>query len=269
MRIFKVIRWCLWLVLIASMMPGCAAQKQRISSNQREIDNLRREIRFLKEQNSRLLREIDLINSRFDEVKDGDKGIRADLMSQISALKDEVAALQNQYKDTNYRITALNQQTGSSRPVVTSPSRPETEPSGGEQTNVSPSTEELLNDESRQLYNVAYRDLIKGNYQLALEGFRQYVQQYPGSDLTDNAQYWIGEVFYSQGRYANAIDEFEKVVRQYDKGDKTPDALLKIGYSYINMEEIEQAKLYLEEVIREHPDTEAANLAKGRLATLN
>jgi tol-pal system protein YbgF len=264
-----MIRWCLGLVLVASLMPGCAAQKQRINSHQREIDNIQREIRFLKEQNSRLLREIDQINSRFDEIKQGDQTLKADMLSQIASLREVVDALQNQYKDTNYRITALNQQTPSSRPVVTAPATSNAEaPTEGEEP-VSQSTEDLLNDESRQLYNVAYRDLIKGNYQLALEGFRQFVTQYPGSELTDNAQYWIGEVFYSQGRYANAIDEFEKVVQQYEKGDKVPDALLKIGYSYINMEEIEQAKLYLEEVIREHPDAEAANLAKGRLATLN
>ena len=65
------------------------------------------------------------------------------------------------------------------------------------------------------------------------------------------------------------IEEFEKVVRRYRNSDKNASALLKIGYAYFNIDEIEHGTLYFEEVLQQHPDAEEANVAKGRLASLN
>src|SRR5688500_4254323 len=46
---------------------------------------------------------------------------------------------------------------------------------------------------ARELYSQAYADYARGNYDLALQGYREYLRYYPDTDLSDNAQYWIGE----------------------------------------------------------------------------
>ncbi|MFQ5822959.1 MAG: tol-pal system protein YbgF [bacterium] len=262
----KLLLFSLILLFTQEIFTGCASQR-RISSTQIEMDNLRRELKFLKDQNSQLRRELDEIKRQLSEQELKIRQDRADLTTQFEELSQQVEVVRNQLKDTNYRISSLIQRLGPGQPFE---SETDLIPTDIDTVASTESTKQpsVGVDESRELYNTAYRDLIRGNYQLALHGFRQFIQQFPNSDLTDNAQYWIGEVYYAQGRYSKSIEEFEKVVKLYSNGAKVPSALLKIGYAYISMNEQEQGKLYLEEVINDYPDSEEANLAKGRLATM-
>jgi tol-pal system protein YbgF len=257
-----VILFCLYL--------NCAStQNPRIDSNQTNIDNLRRELIFLKEQNSQLRREIEELKKPFSEHDVEIKQNRADFATQLSELTQRLETLQSQIEDTNYRLTAFverNQQTPMRQPISDDfTSQPDSTNADSTVTTTEPPSGV---DRSREIYNTAYRDLNRGNYQLALQSFRQFLQQYPNMDLSDNAQYWIGEILYDQGRFTAAIAEFEKVVKWYREGDKVSASLLKIGYSYLSMQEVEQGKLYLEEVIRDFPDSREANLAKGRIEAL-
>lgn len=261
MLVKRLFSYACGALLLAAALSGCAAGK-RISSQQEQLDSLRREIQFLKDENARYKRELEDLNKRIEKVEGLSRGEKADLATRIDELQQQLDTIRSQFEETNYRITALTQATpgpGKPAPLAARPSGPDSSGASGQTA---------LSDDSRELYNTAYRDLIRGNYQLALHGFQQFLQQYPESELSDNAQYWIGEVYYAQGRYSDAIQEFEKVLKWYKKGDKTPSALLKIGYAYIQIGESEQGKLYLEEVVRDYPDSDAANLAKGRLATM-
>ncbi|MFQ5604587.1 MAG: tol-pal system protein YbgF [bacterium] len=250
------------MLLIA--VTGCAS-KSRFRTYETEIDSLKRELKFLKEQNSQLRRELDELKKPFTNQEALIRQNKADLATQIEEISRQLEEVQNQLQDTNYRITALMQRSGGFETELV---QNENETTAADSTTEENATKPFSVDESRKLYNTAHRDLIRGNYQLALQGFNQFIQQYPNSELADNAQYWIGEVYYAQGRYSTAIEEFEKVVRRYRDGDKRPAALLKIGYAYISLDEIEQGKLYLEDVIKEFPESEEANLAKGRLTSL-
>jgi TolA-binding protein len=80
-----------------------------------------------------------------------------------------------------------------------------------------------------QLFAAAYADYSRGNFDLAISEFRQYVETYPTSELADNAQYWIGEILYAQRKFAASVVEFEKVGVLNPKGDKTATALYKRG----------------------------------------
>ncbi|MFQ5639343.1 MAG: tol-pal system protein YbgF [bacterium] len=256
-------------ILLAALflISGCASSSKRINTYQTQIDNLKREIRFLKDRNSQLEREQDDLKARLDEQVLSIRQNKADLSSQLLEVSRQLEEVQNQLQETNDRMTALMQRAGSMRSMQPASSviTPESDTSSVAQT-APPSSFGL--DESREIYNTAYRDVLRGNYQLALQGFQQFIQQYPNTDLTDNAQYWLGEVYYAQGRFPDAIEEFEKVVKWYPNSEKRSPALLKIGYSYINVEEFEQGKLYLQEVIKDFPDSQEANLARGRLAAL-
>jgi tol-pal system protein YbgF len=262
----KLFFFSLILLVTQELFVACASQK-RFSSTQIEMDNVKRELKFLKDRNSQLRRELDEMKRQLSEQELKIRQDRADLATQIEELSQQVEAVQYQLKDTNYRISALIQRLGTV-PSLESVKEfiPEEADTAAAKAFVRQPSVGV--DESRELYNTAYRDLIRGNYQLALHGFRQFIKQFPNSDLADNAQYWVGEVYYAQGRFSKSIEEFERVVKWYPNGDKVASALLKIGYAYISMNENEQGKLYLEDVIKDYPDTEEANLAKGRLATM-
>jgi len=245
---------------------GCTPPPGQINgSPQVEMDNLRREIRFLKQQNSQLLRELADLRKQITNIDQNSRQIKADLLAEIDAATQQIEEVKSNLKDTNYRITSYRDRPKTKEASIFDPvnaADPDTL-----KTMTDPKT--LVIDQSRTLYNTAYRDLSRGNYKLALQGFRQFVNDYANSDLTDNAQYWIGEVYYAQGRFESAIAEFEKVLTWYRSGDKTAAAMLKIGYSYLSLNENQQGKLYLEDLVKDFPNSDEASRAKGRLASLN
>jgi tol-pal system protein YbgF len=114
-------------------------------------------------------------------------------------------------------------------------------------------------------YRAAVELVKAGSYADALAALRAFVQHYPRHDYADNAQYWIGEVFYAQKDYARALAEFRRVVEVYPRGNKVPDALLKVGYCYQAMGQGEKAHAVLEQVVNLYPRSEPAALAAKRL----
>ena len=119
-----------------------------------------------------------------------------------------------------------------------------------------------------EVYQAAYRDYQRGNWDLALAGFRDFLTRYPDSELTPNAEYWIGESLYSQKKYPEAIDQFNRVVDKYPKSDKAPGALLKKGYGYLAMNDRPRAIVQFQYVVHEYPNSREAALAKDRLRQL-
>jgi tol-pal system protein YbgF len=120
----------------------------------------------------------------------------------------------------------------------------------------------------RELYDTAYLDMTRGNFELAMQGFEEYIASGQRAELKDNAQYWIGECFYAMGRFHEAIDAFQKVVDEYPRENKVPSALFKIGKCYFELGDKEEAQRYFQSVIGGYPQSEEANLAREYLADL-
>ena len=118
------------------------------------------------------------------------------------------------------------------------------------------------------LYNSAYGDYLKGNYDLARDGFQEYINNYPETELSDNALYWIGETYYGLRNFAEAVDAFDRVIQVYPKGDKVPAAILKKGFSYLELENRQAGVKELRWVIQKHASSEEAKIAANRLKTL-
>lgn len=116
-----------------------------------------------------------------------------------------------------------------------------------------------------QMYQAAYLDYTKGNYDLAVSGFREYLKSFPDAEFAGNAQYWVGESLYSLGKYAEAVAEFEKVIKSYPASSKVPGAMLKIGYCFDALKKPKEAKAAYGELIKKYPASEAAKLAEERL----
>lgn len=118
------------------------------------------------------------------------------------------------------------------------------------------------------LYNEAQNLFIAGRLPESAEQFTDFIERYPRHSLADNAQYWIGEVYYSQKDYQKAAIEFKKVVDNYPNENKAPDALLKAGFSYIEISHNEKAIDALKMVVEQYPASEAAAKAKVKLQEL-
>jgi len=101
----------LFSIIVLAIFTGCSSQK-RMQSYQIETDNLRRELKFVKEQNLRLRRELDGVKKRLTEQEQVTSQNRADLATRLEELSLQLEAIQNETQDTNHRITAMSEKVG-------------------------------------------------------------------------------------------------------------------------------------------------------------
>ena len=121
---------------------------------------------------------------------------------------------------------------------------------------------------AKDLYRQAFNAMEAGDFDKAEQLFQQLVQEYPDSDLADNALYWIGEIYYSHNDYETAAKYFQQVIDKYPNGNKVPAAMLKLALCYRGMGDINRAKQILQEVIQKYPGTPEAGIAKVKLMEL-
>ena len=165
--------------------------------------------------------------------------------SQISAMGERVTA-------TNSRMERLSEQFAQLRKLI-------------EDIPKMPTFTQLTPGNAEQLFAAAYSDYSRGNFDLALSEFKQYVETYPSSELADNAQYWIGEILYTQKKLPEAVAEFEKVATLNPKGDKTSVALFKRGLVLLELGKKEEAVAQLLVLNKEYANTNEGAQATQRL----
>lgn len=117
----------------------------------------------------------------------------------------------------------------------------------------------------RELYSQAYADFARGNYDLAIQEFTEYLRSYPSTDFSDNAQYWIGECHYGKQKYAEAIEAWNTLFRDYSASDKLPDARVKKGMALERLGRRSQALVEYRYVVERYPNSPAARIARERL----
>jgi tol-pal system protein YbgF len=121
------------------------------------------------------------------------------------------------------------------------------------------------------------RAAAEGAYQTALATFRahehgqavleflDFLAKHPNHPLAANAQYWIGEAYYTQRDYRQALVEFQKVFEHGAADGKAADALLKMGLCYQRLREPVRAEQAWQQVLKEYPGSDAAERARALL----
>jgi tol-pal system protein YbgF len=118
------------------------------------------------------------------------------------------------------------------------------------------------------LYRDAYETFQKGNFEGARRKFEAFLKQYPNTELSDNAQFWIGETYYLKKDFEKAILEYEKAIAKYPEGDKVPAALFKQALAFLELKDKTNARNLLKRVMERYPNTEQAQMAKKRLEAI-
>lgn len=121
---------------------------------------------------------------------------------------------------------------------------------------------------SVEAYNLAYRDYVRGNYDMTLQGFENFIKTYPDSSLAHQAQYWIGDAYYEKKEYQKSIAAFEQLIALYPDSDKIVTALLKESFALLEMGDVVKAEEYLKQIIERYPYAKEAKLAKEKLSEL-
>ncbi|TEU05595.1 MAG: tol-pal system protein YbgF [Candidatus Aminicenantes bacterium] len=136
------------------------------------------------------------------------------------------------------------------------------------QTEEEPEKPPLTHLSPKEVYNMAYSDYRKGNFELAIDGFKMYTEQFPESPLVDNSLYWIGECYFSQKKYAEAIEQFNELLLNYPRGDRIPAAYLKKGISLMELRKKEESLIVFKLLISKYPLEEETKIAQQKIREL-
>lgn len=121
----------------------------------------------------------------------------------------------------------------------------------------------------KDLYEAARKAFDSGRFETAREHFLEFLKRFPKSKDADNAQFWIGEIYYREKWYQKAIMEYQKVIESYPNGNKVPAALLKQGLAFYNLGEKSNARLILKEMIRKYSKSNEAKIARKELRSFH
>lgn len=188
--------------------------------------------------------------------------------AKLDDLAARLAALESKLEDTNFRLAQLGQQIAAAAEELQAV-RSATEMARRTTQPLPPPSSAAPNPADPQtLYDTAYNDWLRKNYDLAILSFQEYLERSPNTELADNAAYWIGECYFNQGNYQKAIEAFDTVLNNYESSDRRPSAMLRKGYAYFELGQRAQGVVQLQKVACEHAGTDEAHLARGRLQEL-
>lgn len=190
-------------------------------------------------------------------------GTNDELTRRVDYLRQDVEALTKQQQALTTAIEQLQSKLGAMPEAV-----PPTAAKAGieslpvETPQASPAAEaENLSSDPSALYKKGLDLMGRSEYRQAQAAFADFIVQFPESDLADNAQYWIGECFYSEKNFKDARDAFQAVSDHFPFGNKVPDALYKQGLCERQLGQEDEAKATLKKLAEEFPGSEAAGKA--------
>ncbi len=237
------------------------ALKSNLQSRAGEDQALRHQAATMRQQIAALNEEIRTLTGRIEELEfsigrqkhkeaeaAGSNQARLERMADSASMNDERIGRIEQY---------LNFET--SKPAA---------PSQKTKAKIKPVSEVPKEPAEDEIYRQAKQAYDQGNSDAARNKFKKLIESYPKSDRADNAQFWIGEIYYREKWYEKAILEYQKVIEKYPKGNKVPAALLKQGFAFLNLGDKANSRLILQELIKKHPKTNEAKIAKDKLKNL-
>lgn len=219
------------------------------------------QISEIEAKNAEILARLDSLDQSVAVLQDATDRLRADVGIKLSGVKGDLGVIGSKLDDSSYRTGKLigkveslaDKMTGISEKMESQATNP-TASQGG----ASPS----------EIFNNAYRDMSKGNTELALQGFRTFLELFPENELADYCQYYLAEIAYQQSDFERAVAGYTLMINRYPRSQKIVNAQYKLGLCYLKMNEPARARAYFNQVIQQYPNTEEALLSHARLQKL-
>jgi tol-pal system protein YbgF len=267
-------------LLVALTALGASGCSDATSALQQDVAQLRQDLNALTLAVHRGRGDSETVAGQLDRrtrEQSAEQGRRLTALSaRVDTLATELSRVAARLDQLSQRVETLSREVAS-RPGALAPGAPS---SPGP---ASPSAPRGAGGPTaEQAYQAAYLDFSKGNYPLAIAGFREFVRRYPDAPLADQAQYWVGESLFSQARASlaagqtdkatreleQAVQEFRRVALNYPRGERVPTALYKEALALLELKQTKLAQARLQYLIDNFPQSEEAPLAKERLTAI-
>lgn len=185
-----------------------------------------------------------------------------EIKSRLGKLNQQLVDLQNTVQSLDAKVSGGSAPSAGASPTAGAYSQPAGGPasSGGAPSGGAPSADTL--------YSNGLRDITSGKYDLARQEFQDYLKYYGDTDLASNAQFYLGEIAYSQRNYDQAVGEYDKVLTNYPKSFKLATAHLKKGMALIELGQKTAGVRELRDVVKRFPGSDEDRRARAKLKEL-
>ena len=266
------------VVVLGFATAGCILPDE-MQLLEQDVAQVRREMQDMREDQFEALGQLSRIEQQVADTAE-QEGVAsrediADLSVQLQQIARDLANLDQRVADLSGRMQDVAEDALQAReyarntPAYADGNRPDggTEPEpgaviGGEIPN------QRAQPDAEALFNMAYADFHKGNYALAISGFKEYEQKFPQKPNADNALYWVAECRFSQGDFDAAVTGFDEMLSRYPNSDMAAAANLKKALAYLEQNDIQRAILQLRYVYGNYSGTDEAKIARDKLTSL-
>ncbi|MBN2031762.1 MAG: tol-pal system protein YbgF, partial [Deltaproteobacteria bacterium] len=246
---------------VVSLEDGMDNRLDPMRSSQAEIqsdlEQIRGEIRRLSgriEENEHLLK----------RAVERDLTEQDSMRAALSRLSDKMGTLETMVEQQHRYLGLESLTSGSAEETATSASVKE---DTAARAAPKPAQSVVVADETGA-YEKSLALFRNGKHEESIAGFRGFLRSYPKSDLTENAQFWVGESHFALRQYEQAILAYQEVIKNFPKGDKVAKATLRQGMAFLEINDKTSARLLLDKVVKNYPNTSEAKIAKQKLTTL-
>jgi len=276
-----MIRHCGLFFAVVLLLAFSATQP--IEAANKEHQQMMADIRMLQQQNTRLQAQLaavakllESVTARLEEQAAVNRKAFADQKTLADVMSADVRVLREKIDESNVRLGSLSEEVEAVRlaqaaaPQAAVPAAAADPSAAAAQPVTTPAPRPGgFGASPSQAFETARSDYYMGNWSLAIQGFESFMKTFPKSDLTDDAQYYIGETCYMSGRFPDALTAYNAVIERYPSSNTLPDTYYKRGMAQKALGQLPQAKDSLSFVIKTYPSSDAAFLAKQALDQLN
>ncbi|MBT3371453.1 MAG: tol-pal system protein YbgF [Rhodospirillaceae bacterium] len=210
-----------------AVAPGGASSGGQLANAEIRMSNLETEMR--------------LLTGQLEEVRHG--------------IQTVLQRLDGLVKDVDFRLTEIERGRTGTKTMPSSPpsngaagpntddkadNRADNEAAGQVAANAPPPSV-LPKGTPMERYNYAYSLLLKVRLDEAEAAFQEFLAKHGDDKLAGNAQFWLGQTYFTQERYSDAARTFLAGIDRYPKSNKAPDTWLKLGITLGKLDQKEEA----------------------------
>ncbi len=132
-----------------------------------------------------------------------------------------------------------------------------------------PATSGPVSVSTQDAYDQAFGLLKQSRYADAVQAFEVFVQNNPANDLTDDAYYWMAEARYVTREFESALSGFRTVATRFPSSQRVPASYLKVGYIQYEIGAYADARETLTFIMKNYPTHRVAVSAETRLKKMD
>ncbi len=271
------------LLAVATSVPLEAANKEH-QQMMADLRILQQQTQLLQAHLTALTEALKTVATRLDEQAGTNRKAFADQKLVVDGVATDLRVVREKVDENNVRLSSLSQEVDAVRvaqvanPPAAAPTTPVDPAAAAQNPSAPPPTPAAANPAAalsnpgvspQRLFESARADYYAGQWSLAIQGFETYIKTFPKSDLADDAQYYIGETYYSSGRFREAVAAYDLVIKNYPSSNTLPDTYYKRGLALNSLGQVPQARESFDFVVKNYPDSDAGRLAKQALDRLS